>query len=382
MLVTILLGSSVLVGCRNPFIESIVPQAPAGGDQPDGTPSGDQSGTEQPGDTPDVENPDDSQGGNTPSTPEEDVDGDGTEAVVPPPTTGNYSAVDSDKWATANYKLGATVVGSDVEFAVYSKNATKMLLEIYEKAYGEDAKYTYWMVKNTSDDIWRAKVAGIGAGTLYAFRAWGPNWEYSEEWNRGNSSAGFKKDYDASGNRFNPNKVLFDPYAKEISHDKSHPDVLAMVTGGTGSDGSSNPAVIYSTGEVNKVNGIASRYFDTGKYAPKAVVVVDNTDFGTKPKIPQEKAIIYEAHARGITMHESSLSLSSILNGIDGFENVKLDTISENERGTYAGAAKLAPYLKALGVNTIELLPVHESDNDCNPDNGSGGNFWAYMTYG
>ena len=366
MLVTILLGSSVLVGCRNPFIESIVPQTPAGGEQPD--------------DTPDVENPDDSQGGNTPSTPEEDVDGDGTEAVVPPPTTGNYSAVDSDKWATANYKLGATVVGTDVEFAVYSKNATKILLEIYDQAYGQDAKYTYWMVKNTSDDIWRAKVAGIGAGTLYAFRAWGPNWEYSEEWNRGNSSAGFKKDYDASGNRFNPNKVLFDPYAKEISHDKSHPDVLAMVTGGTGSDGTANPAVIYSTGEVNKVNGMASRYFDTGKYAPKAVVVDDNTVFGKKPQIPQEKAIIYEAHARGITKHESSASLSSILAGIEGFEAVQ--NIPAEYQGTYKGAALLAPYLKALGVNTIELLPVHESDNDCNPDNGSGGNYWAYMTYG
>ena len=406
LLVTVLIGSSVLVGCRNPFMENIVPETPIENpdnsenpsENPDGENSdgenqdgenqggGNQNGENQNGENQGGGNQDgENQGGGNQdgedNGSDDIVDGDGTEAVVPPPTTGNYSAVDSDKWATANYKLGATVVGSDVEFAVYSKNATKMLLEIYEEAYGVDAKYTYWMAKG-SDDIWRAKVAGIGAGTLYAFRAWGPNWEYSEEWNRGNSSAGFKKDYDAQGNRFNPNKVLFDPYAKEISHDKSHPDVLAMVTGGTGSDGSSNPAVIYSTGEVNKVDGIASRYFDTGKYAPKAVVVDDNTDFGTKPQIPQEKAIIYEAHVRGITMHESSVSLSSILNGIDGFENVILDTISEKERGTYAGAAKLAPYLKALGVNTIELLPVHESDNDCNPDNGSGGNYWAYMTYG
>ena len=169
LLVTFLLGSSVLVGCRNPFIEGIVPQAPVGGEQPSDTPSGDQSGTEQPGDTPSDDKPGSEQPGNTPG---EDVDGDGTEAVVPPPTTGNYSAVDSDKWAIANYKLGATVVGSDVEFAVYSKNATKILLEIYEEAYGQDAKYTYWMVKNTSDDIWRAKVAGIGS----AFATFIPFW--------------------------------------------------------------------------------------------------------------------------------------------------------------------------------------------------------------
>ena len=233
-----------------------------------------------------------------------------------------------------------------------------------------------------SDDYWRAKVAGVQSGTLYAFRAWGPNWEYSEEWTRGNSDAGFISDYDAQGNRFNPNKVLFYPYAKEISHDKSHSAVLGMVTGGTGSDGKDNPSVIYSTGETNKVNGNPSREFDTGKYAPKAVVIDDSTSFGVKPQIPQEKAIIYEAHARGITKHPSVANLSSILAGIDGFENITLEAIPDNERGTYAGAAKLAPYLKALGVNTIELLPVHESDNDCNPVDGPGGNYWAYMTYG
>ena len=317
------------------------------------------------------------------------------------PAEGPYSAVDmngdadGNGWNTLKSEPGVTINDDGtVTFAVYSANAERILLEIYEEAYGEnaDAKYDYWMEKGSEDDgseddgskddYWRAKVAGVQSGTLYAFRAWGPNWEYSEEWTRGNSSAGFKSDVDSSGNRFNPNKVLFDPYAKEISHDKSHPAVLGMVTGGTGSDGSDNPSVIYSTGETNKVNGNPSREFDTGKYAPKAVVIDDSTSFGVKPLIPQEKAIIYEAHARGITMHESSVRLSSILNGIDGFENINLETITEKERGTYAGAAKLAPYLKALGVNTIELLPVHESDNDCNPVDGPGGNYWAYMTYG
>ncbi len=283
------------------------------------------------------------------------------------PDSGSYIPVDQDEWGSADYKLGATVNGNDVEFAVYSANAKKMLLEIYDTAYGEDAAYDYWMVKG-SDNVWRAKVAGIGAGTLYAFRAWGPNWDYDPSWERGNSEAGFESDYDLNGNRFNPNKVLFDPYAKEISHDKSNPTALGSENGG-----------IYGTGSED-YNGVIRRNFDTGKYAPKAIVVDDNTDFGTKPEIPQKDAIIYEAHARGLTKHSSSANLETILKDIKGFEAVK--NIPTEYHGTYKGVAMMVPYLKALGVNTIELLPVHESDNDGNPDDSSGGNFWAYMTYG
>ena len=65
--------------------------------------------------------------------------------------------------------------GSAATFAVYSKNATRILLEIYEQAYGEDAVFDCWMEKG-EDNIWRAKVEGISANeTMYAFRAWGPN---------------------------------------------------------------------------------------------------------------------------------------------------------------------------------------------------------------
>lgn len=265
---------------------------------------------------------------------------------------------------------GATIDNEgNAIFTVYSKNASKILLEIYDSAYGKDAKYDYWMEKG-ADDFWRAKLADVPNGTYYAFRAWGPNWEFVDTWERGNSDKGFKKDYDSTGNRFNPNKVLFDPYAKEISHDKSNPTAL-----GSEDDG------IYGTGsDLYKEEEVVRREFDTGKYAPKSVLVVDNTFTGTKPNIPQEKAIIYEAHARGITKHPSSASLKSILSGIDGFEGV--EDIPVEYQGTYKGAGMLAPYLKALGVNTIELLPVHESDNDANPDDAPGGNYWAYMTYG
>ena len=286
-----------------------------------------------------------------------------------------YSPVDTDTdasngygWSDISSQPGVTVNNDNsVTFTVYSKNAEKILLEIYGVNSGVDATYDYWMEKG-SDNFWRAKIYGIQHGTLYAFRAWGPNWVFDESWERGGSSKGFKKDYDSNGNRFNPNKVLFDPYAKEISHDKSNPSVLGSLNNG-----------MYGTGSES-YEGMERRNFDTGKYASKSVVVIDNTSYGSKPNIPQEKAIVYEAHVRGITKHSSSAHLSSILSGIEGFEDVV--DIPVEYQGTYKGAGMLAPYLKALGVNTIELLPVHESDNDANPDDGPGGNYWAYMTYG
>lgn len=290
------------------------------------------------------------------------------------PASGAFSPVDSNGtesgfgWDDLTFEPGGRIDSEgNLEVAVYSKNASKILLEIYSTAYGEDAVYDYWMEKG-SDNFWRAELDDVPAGTLYAFRVWGANWTFDESWERGNSSAGFVSDYDSIGSRFNPNKVLFDPYAREISHDKS--DLAALGTYDNG---------MYGTGGET-YQGTLRRNFDTGKYAPKSVVVVDNTGYGTKPAIPQQDAIIYETHVRGLTKHSSSANLSSILSGIDGFEDV--ENIPAAYQGTYKGAGMMAPYLKALGINTVELLPVHESDNDANPDDAPGGNYWAYMTYG
>ena len=327
LLVTMILSAGLFVGCRNPFMPEASVVNPGDQNKPDNNPD------------------------NKPQEPSDDDQPELPQGV----------------------KLGANVVGNAVEFAVYSKNATKIMLEIYTDKWGVDADKEYWMEKDEYD-IWHAKVEGIGAGTLYAFRAWGPNWPYDESWTRGGSNAGFVTDCDSAGNRFNPNKVLFDPYAKEISHDKSNPEVLEMVTG------TDNPSAIYASGERNLINSKPSREFDTGKFNSKAVVVDNSLYSGKKPNIPQEKAIIYEAHVKGITAHPSTANLSSILEGIDGFEHVV--DITGDAQGTYKGAGMLAPYLKALGINTIELLPVHESDNEHTPDDKSGGNYWSYMTYG
>ena len=280
------------------------------------------------------------------------------------PETGNYSVASTDTTAV----LGANVKGDKTSFVLYSANATKVLLEIYSKPFGDAIPlYDYWMEKD-SNNYWRITLNGNLKNAIYAFRCWGPNWTYSDSWTRGGSAAGFVADYDSKGNRFNPNKVLFDPYAKEITHDKSNPTALGTENGG-----------MYGTG-AELYNGVERRLFDTAAFASKAYVVNDSTGYGTKPQIPSASARIYEAHARGLTKHPSSSSLESILRDIDGFEGVQ--NVPAEYRGTYKGAAYMAPYFKALGINTIEFLPVHESDNDANPDNAPGGNYWAYMTYG
>ena len=278
------------------------------------------------------------------------------------PETGNYSVASTDTTAV----LGANVKGDKTSFVLYSANATKVLLEIYSKPFGDAVPlYDYWMTKDSSN-YWRITLNGNLKNAIYAFRCWGPNWIYSDEWQRGGSSIGFISDCDSNGNRFNPNKVVFDPYAKEITHDPSNKDALSH------SPSTEKPYNALST-------GADFRNYDSGKIAPKGYIISDSTSYGTKPGIPQKDAIIYEAHVRGITKHSSTANLSSLLSGYSQFASVQ--DIPSEYRGTYKGASYLVPYLKALGINTIELLPVHETDNDANPDDGPGGNFWGYMTF-
>jgi len=315
-----------------------------------------------------------------------------------------FAPVGEATWNTGTWVRGITWVSAPtttyplqtLRFGVYSSKATKIVLEIYSEynastklavsyATGSNARYDYNMVKG-SDSVWRAAVK-LPKNALYAFRVWGPNWNYSTTWKRGNSTAGYVSDVDSAGNRFNPNKVLYDPYALEMSHDKETPAMYAA-----GHDGG-----MYGTGAA-LYKGVARRTYDTAMWAPKGVAVYDTTSTGTKPKIDQKDAIIYEAHVRGLTNHSSTASLSTILASVPVFKPSSTvgstagttytnafsgqANISSAYRGTYKGAGLMAPYLKALGINTIELLPVHETANDINSSTGPGGNFWGYMTYG
>lgn len=296
------------------------------------------------------------------------------------PSSGTYSPYQMSSWGTATWGKGANMVYNSstgyyyFEFGVYAPKATKVLLEIYGASAtyktGYDAKYDYWMAKG-SDGVWRAKIRCRSTSKwLYGYRCWGPNWPYSSSWTRGNSEEGFSSDVDSQGNRFNPNKVLIDPYAKEISHDKETPNMIANGYSGE----------IYGTGPT-LYKGVPRRNWDTGKWAPKSVAFKQPTaSYGTKPAIPQQNSIIYEAHVRGLTKHSSATNLAAILSGMSEFSSVK--NIPAQYLGTYKGAGYMAKYLKGLGYNVIELLPVHETANDNNLSTSASGNYWGYMTYG
>ena len=300
------------------------------------------------------------------------------------PSRGAFSPVQPGTWASASWGPGARYSageGSDLEVGVWSAHATRVLLEIYTSATGADAAYDYWLAKG-SDSVWRGRVASVPGKALYAFRAFGPNWPYSSAWRRGNSAAGFVADVDAQGNRFNPNKVLFDPYALELSHDKTGAALRAagetpemFGTGGA----NVSPAQVYS-GPCTGNTPIDRRAVDTGRFAPKAIALEDATGTGAAPHLAPQDAIVYEAHVRGLTRHPSSMRLQQILQGVPGFERVQ--GIPDAARGTYLAAGMMAPYLKALGFNTIELMPIQESDNELDPGDKPGGSFWGYMTYG
>lgn len=238
-----------------------------------------------------------------------------------------------------------------VHFNVYSKNATCIHLYFYTDAYGSDEV----LVKKLShqNDIWsltfsldELRHAGITSNFIfYGYRAWGPNWEYTDTWKK-SSDIGFICDVDSEGNRFNPNKLLIDPYSKELSHD---PEVAKIYI---------DPNVY-----IDDYYGGFSRNADTGRIAPKSILLLetDNTSFGEKPRRSLKDDIIYEVNLRGLSMMDES--------------------IPKNERGTYKGAAKKASYLKELGITAVEFLPVHEFADEQNDDGDPRcDNYWGYMT--
>jgi glycogen operon protein len=247
-------------------------------------------------------------------------------------------------------KLGASYDApkTNVTFKVYSSRATRIELYLYSSATGTAEKARYVMTLGTGG-IWSTTIPvstlqGQGlTGTLYyGYRAWGPNWPYSASWTKG-TGVGFVTDVDANGNRFNPNKLLTDPYALELSHDPT----TATMSNGT----------IYASGATY-------RNIDSGASAPKGIVLAgDAQSIGTKPTRAFKDDVVYEVHVRGLTMNDTGISASY--------------------RGTYKGAGLKAAYLASLGVTAVEFLPVQETQNDTNdvdPNSDTGDNYWGYMT--
>jgi isoamylase len=249
------------------------------------------------------------------------------------------------------WTLGASYdsTKANINFRVYSSRATRLEVWIYKTPYGAQEVVKYVMTKDTATNIWSKTVAvstlqttyGITGPVYYGYRAWGPNWPYSTTWTKG-TGTGFIADVDANGNRFNPNKLLLDPYALEISHDPSN----ANSTDGT----------VFASGPLH-------RNKDSGARAPKGIVLAGDTQaIGTKPTRALKDDVIYEVHVRGLTRNDASITAAY--------------------RGTYKGAGLKAPALAALGVTAVEFLPVQETENDANDNVADtvGDNYWGYMT--
>ncbi len=234
--------------------------------------------------------------------------------------------------------LGATWEpdGAGVVFRVASTRATRIELAIFDDPFGAERR----IEMAREGDVWRARLPAseLPATIYYGYRAWGPNWPYDPAWQPG-TTTGWITDVDVDGNRMNPNKLVIDPYARELSHDPTNPRHL---------DGS-----VYAVGD--------HRAKDSGPVAPKGIVLRDEVaEVGTRPLRALADDVIYEVHLRGFTQ------------GAGG-----------DCAGTYAGAATKAAYLAALGITAVEFLPVQETANDRNdvdPDSASGDNYWGYST--
>jgi isoamylase len=252
--------------------------------------------------------------------------------------------------------LGATMdlTQETASFAVYSRNATRMEVWLYRTALGSD-EVLRRPLDRSDDSVWRTTIpltelrnAGIEGAIYYGYRAWGPNWPFHPDWVKG-APAGFRVDVDGEGNRFNPNKLLIDPYAVEISHD---------------------PTPRFSSIDPNEFSndyytGPGLRNIDTGSIAPKSVLALSSCDAttGYRPRRGLKDDIIYEVHVRGFTKSDPS--------------------IPDQYRGTFRGAALKAPYLKELGVTAVEFLPIFHFSSEQNDDGDPrGDNYWGYMTMG
>ncbi len=225
------------------------------------------------------------------------------------------------------YPLGATWNGEGVNFALFSANALQVELCLYDPT-GETEIMRYRLPENT-DQVWHGYLEGIGPGQLYGYRVYGPYEPHL-------------------GHRFNHHKLLIDPYARQLSGE-CHPNVLNLPYSGTGAGAD-----------------LVMDARDNAAVMPKCVVVDPAYDWGDDraPRVRWPETIIYETHPRGFTMLHEGVPVA--------------------ERGTFAGLAndKVVEYIKALGITSVELLPVqYFADEPFLVDKGLR-NYWGYNSLG
>ena len=221
------------------------------------------------------------------------------------------------------YPLGPTWDGKGVNFSIYAAHATAVELCLFEENSGQP-KSIIKLFERTSQ-IWHIYIPGISPGQCYGYRIYGP----------------FNP---SKGQRFNPNKLLIDPYAKAIS-------------------GSVNWHESLYGYEVGK-DDLTFSELDSAPFVPKSVVIDDSYDWeGVKaPDTSYHTSIIYEAHVKGLTkLHPE---------------------IPEDIRGTYSAIAHpiIIKHLKSLGITAIELMPIHQFINDNVLVEQGLNNYWGYNT--
>jgi isoamylase len=225
------------------------------------------------------------------------------------------------------FPLGATWTGEGVNFALFSAHATKVELCLFDDK-GEQ-ELTRIELPEYTDEVWHVFVEGLRPGAVYGYRVHGP---YAPE----------------AGHRFNPNKLLLDPYAK------AHVGELKW-----------DPAVFgYSLDGEDEDLSFDDR--DSAPFVQKCQVV--DQDFtwsnSTRTRVPWEETIFYETHVRGYTKRHPA--------------------VPEHLRGTFEGLGQDAviEHIKSLGVTSVELLPIHAFVNDSYLTDKGLTNYWGYNTLG
>jgi isoamylase len=234
-------------------------------------------------------------------------------AVLDPAVVEKTSAAEKRVECTGqSYPLGATVLPYGVNFSIFSRGASAVELLLFEAE--DDPRPRVVPIEpawNRTYHYWHVFVAGVRPGQIYGYRVHGP-------WDPGN------------GIRFDPTKVLLDPYGRSVIVPKNY-----------GRDA-------ISANDGNMAAAMKSVVVDTHSYDWE----------GDAPlKRPSSRTIIYEMHVRGFTRHPSS-------------------GVADKLRGTYAGLIEKIPYLQQLGITAVELLPVFQFDAQDAPAGQV--NYWGY----
>jgi isoamylase len=233
-------------------------------------------------------------------------------------------------WPGSPSPLGATWDGEGTNFAVFSEHATAVDLCLFSHR-GDAEEAARIRLRERTDQIWHAYLPDVRPGQLYGFRMHGP---YAPE----------------DGHRFNPAKLLLDPYAKAISGTIRWSDALSG----------------YSMEPPMEVRDLVPDGTNSAGGLPKCVVVESAFSWGDDkpPRTPWNRTVIYEAHVKGMTMLHPD--------------------VPESIRGTYLGLATdpVIDHLLSLGVTAIELLPVHHFVTERRLAELGLFNYWGYATIG